>query len=392
MTPRTNLTQHLADSLVHGGDERKIWDAKLRGFHIRVNRTSASYAFSYRTKDGDQRSIKLGPVGHGVKVEAMRSQAANHNGQVALGKDPSAERKTERSSVTMDELFKEYLEKHARIRKRPRSVAEDERNWRIHLRPLFGRMTIAKVSKRDLDRLVANMKERPGAANRCVALLSKMFSLAVRWGYRPDNPSLGVTRYPENMRETYLTPEQARTLEDVLANERDRGAAYAIQLLLFTGARLSEVLHAKWDQFDLTPGSAMWVIPPERVKGAVKVRAALRRPLSDEAASLLREWRRTASVVSLGLVFPSHKGPQEARHDLKSAWRRVRTAAGLASFRLHDLRHTYASAAINRGASLYNLSKALGHRDVRTTVRYAHLADQPIRETAEMVGAYIRGR
>ncbi len=291
----------------------------------------------------------------------------------------------------MSELFDEYLTKHARPRKKPRSIAEDERNWRVHLAPRFGRLLIDKVAKRDLDGFMGEMREKPGAANRCLALLSKMLSLAVEWDYRVDNPCRKVERYPENQLENFLTSDQASNLLAALDAEEDRGAAKAIELLLLTGARRSEVLHATWGQFDLGT-DPMWVVPRDIVKGRVRVKADLRRPLSLEATCLLRTWHAEADVVSLTWVFPSTRDPSKARSDLKDAWHRVRSAAGIPDLRIHDLRHSFASAAVNSGASLYAVGRALGHRDVRTTQRYAHLTDEGVRATADAVGRFASRR
>lgn len=389
MANTQKLTQHFIDALQPNGSDQKIWDTQVPGFHVRIHPSGRrTYAFYYRLRTGEQRNITLGKATEGVKLEAMRRKARELLVAVQNGDDPSALRRSERKAQRMDELFNEYLERHARPRKRPRSIAEDERNWRVHIAPKFSSMMIDKVSKRDLDAFMANMSGKRGAANRCLALLSKMMSLAVEWDYRPDNPCKKVERYAENQVEAFLTPQQATRLFEVLDKEPDRGAAAAIELLFLTGARREEVLSATWSQFDLNEADPIWTIPAETLKGHVRRRIDLRRPLSAEAADLLQRWRRQPGVSSLHWVFPSSSDVGKRRADLKAAWQRVRQAAGLPTLRLHDLRHSFASAAINSGASLFAVGKALGHRDARTTQRYAHLSDQAVRDTAAAVGRF----
>jgi len=382
---RIKITERSAADLEVNGSDYKAFDTQVPGFHIRVQPSGIrSYAVFYRNADGQQRTKTLGRVGV-MKAEKARSEALDLLRAVRDGADPSAERKAKKAVVTMTDLFVDYLEKHARVKKGVRSVAEDECLWRLHLRPVFAEMRVDAVGLRDLDGFMASMKGKQGAANRAMALMSKMMSLAVAWDLRTDNPVKRVERFPENRKERFLTPEEGQRLLTALDADHDRCGATAIKLLLLTGARRGEVLRATWSQFHLTGDDPLWVIPNEHLKGAVRVRSDLRRPLSDEAADTLREWRKAAGVTSLTWVFPNAADPSRSRPDLKSTWNRVRQKAGLRGVRLHDLRHTYASLAVHAGHSLHVIGKALGHRDVRTTERYAHVQDSSLRSLAANV-------
>lgn len=362
-----------------------MFDTQLPGFHVRVQPTGRkSYSVFYRNGDGRQRTVTLGRV-ELIKAEQARVQARQLLVDVQNGSDPSQARRDRRAVVSVSDLWEDYLTLYARLRKKPSSVKNDEVLWRLHLQPAFGQHRVDAIKLRDLTVFHSSMGNRKGAANRALALLSKMMSLAVEWELRSDNPCKRVVRFPENRKERFLTVEEAGRLNAVLARDLDRGGAAAIRFLLLTGARRSEVLNATWQQFDLTEGEAVWVVPKEQLKGATRVRCDLRRPLSNEAASLLRDWKRDSAVTSLTLVFPSRTQPSKARSDLKDIWHRVRQQAGLPGVRLHDLRHSFASAAINAGASLHLVGKALGHRDVRTTERYAHVEDQSLRSVAQRV-------
>jgi integrase len=391
-TTTTKLTERSVAELKATGRDYKVFDAQVPGFHVRVHPSGLrTFAVFYRNTDGRQRTKTLGRVGV-LKAEKARTLALDLLGQVREGRDPSAERKERKPVTTMADLFAEYLEKHARPKKARRSVAEDECLWRLHLEPALGDLKLDRIGQRDLDGFMAKMKPKPGAANRSMALISKMMSLAVAWKLRADNPAATVDRYPENRKERFLSTDEAERVLQALDADQDRSGATAIKLLLLTGARRSEVLHATWSQFDLNEAAPLWIVPREHLKGAVRVRSDLRRPLSLEAARLLRDWRSQAAVTSLMWVFPNAEDASRPKHDLKRVWNRVRSAASVKDVRLHDLRHSYASFAVRAGHSLHVIGKALGHRDLRTTERYAHVLDESLRDLATNVSNAIGGR
>ncbi len=379
------LTERVVNDLVPSSVDVKVFDTKLPGFHVRVSpRGTKTYSLFYRNADGRQRTIKIGRAAT-MKCEQARERAMALLVDVQEGRDPSAARRIERSVVTMEDLYADYLAKHARVKKRASSVKMDEILWRLHLAPSLAELPVAEVGRRALDSLMASMSGKRGAANRAMALLSKMMALAVAWELRPDNPCRGVDRYEEVRKERFLTPAEVLRLNDALEEEADLGASNAIRLLLLTGARRSEVLLAEWGQFDLDSAIPIWTVPRFNHKGGGRTRSDLRRPLSDEVANLLRRWKASCPVVSLRWVFPSPRDATKPRADLNSVWKRVRKKAGLPEVRLHDLRHSFASAAVNQGASLFSIGKNLGHADVRTTERYAHLMDDSIRDVAQSV-------
>lgn len=385
MVRKFKLTERSVADLKATGADYKAFDTLLPGFHVRVLPSGVkSYALFYRNADGKQRTLSLGRANL-LKAEKARQLAQSRLVEVHGGRDPSQERRAERVVVTMQDLFEDYLVKHARVRKKPRSVQGDEILWRLHLGPFLKDMRVDRLGLKDLHGLMAKMVDRKGAANRSMALLSKMMTLAIAWGLRPDNPCKRVERYPENRMERFLTAAEVARLRASLDVEEDKVGTSAIRFLLLTGARRSEVLKATWSQFDLSGPSPLWIVPQEHNKGATRVRRDLRRPLSDEAASLLTSLRTSSSVTSIQWVFPSRRDPSKCRADLKKLWDRVRIRAGIPDVRIHDLRHSFASAAINSGASLHMIGKALGHADVRTTERYAHVLDGSVRDVAESV-------
>jgi integrase len=222
----------------------------------------------------------------------------------------------------------------------------------------------------------------PYQANRTVALLSRLFNLSIRWGWRAENPAKGIERNQETKRHRYLSPEELARLAKALAEHSDRQAANVFRLLLLTGARRSEVLAAKWADLEL--GAGVWTKP-----GATTKQKTLHRvPLSAPARQLLAGQYRDRGE-SEEYVFPGRLGRH--RVELKGNWAAICKAAQLTDLRIHDLRHSYASQLVSAGFSLPVIGALLGHTQPSTTHRYAHLHDDPLRVATERVGAMLAG-
>ena len=242
-------------------------------------------------------------------------------------------------------------------------------------------MKVADVTYRDVDALHRSRKRTPYRGNRVLALLSKMFALAIRWHMRADNPVKGVERFPEEKRRRYLSPAELGRLATALDEYQHQQSANAIRLLLLTGARVGEVLGATWDQLEL--GRGTWTKPGAMTKQKTEHQV----PLSAPTRQLLARMKETATSEH---VFPGKAtgGPQR---EIKRAWSTIRKTADLEGARLHDLRHTYAAILASAGQSLPVIGALLGHTQPATTARYAHLYDDPLREATERVGAVVTG-
>jgi integrase len=245
--------------------------------------------------------------------------------------------------------------------------------------PRLGSRKVEAVQSRDILALHVSMKDTPYQANRVLALLSKMFSLAVSWGWRSDNPVKGIERYHEERRERWLRDEELSRLLSALSAHPNQRAANAVRFQLLTGARIGEVLCARWSDIDFERG--VWVKPSHHTKQ----KRTEHLPLSAPALALLADMRKRVDVGQLYL-FPG-RTPDKPLQGIKRFWRGIIEQVGLEHYRLHDNRHTHASHLVSSGLSLEIVGRLLGHTNPLTTKRYAHLADDPLRAAAERFGS-----
>ena len=375
------------------GGNRITYDAEVKGFGVRVTaQGTKSFVLNYRTRSGRERCYTIGAF-PSWSVSAAREEASRLKDQIRInGLDPLRDIEAERGAPTVADLAARYIEEHLPS-KRPSSQSEDRAMIDRLVLPELKHFKVAEVDFADIAALHRKITKagRPVRANRVLALLSKMFSLSVLWKMRPDNPCKGVKRNAEEGRERYLEPKEIARLMKALVNHEDREAANAVMLALLTGARRAEILRATWDQFDLDKGT--WTKPSAHTKQKRPHRV----PLSREALHLLTKMRGDGAERHL---FPGRINPG-GRVDIRRPWEQVCMAAGLANLgtdgrikptiRFHDLRHSYASMLVGSGLSLPIIGKLLGHTQAQTTLRYAHLADDPLREATERVGKLVSG-
>jgi integrase len=395
-TTRMRLSKTVVDGLRAGRQRRTVWDRELPRFGLRVTPNGAkTYVLKYRIIGGRQRFHTIGRHGAPWAPDAARKEALRVLGAVAQGGDPAAVKGASRDAPTVATLCDRFLAEHAGPKLKPTTTAEYRKTIASIIQPKLGLYRIADVTRADLARLHHTLRATPSHANRALALCSKMFNLAEAWGLRPDgtNPARHVEKFRERKRERYLTTEELARLGAVLETaERDGKvipkegadavavspfALAAIRLLLFTGARRGEVLALKWEYIDTDRGTARL---PDSKTGAKTL------SLNAPALAVLARLPRLAGTP---YVFPSltRDGGHLVRvHD---AWDAIRTAAGLDDVRPHDLRHSHASIGVSAGVSLPIVGKLLGHTVAQTTLRYAHVAPDPVREASELIGARL---
>lgn len=397
------LTNAFIKSLQTTGKDHFEWDDEIKGFGLRISKTGTkTFVFQYRVgggRNGTLRRPRIGRFGSLTPMQA-REIARAWAAEIAQGGDPSADRQSKRAEPRMGELFDRYVNEYARAHKKPRSVKEDERLIKLHLKAAYGKRKVSELSREQVLALHNQLRETPYQANRVLALTSKILNLCEMWGLRPDgtNPCRHVKKFKEEKRERFLSPVELARLGDILAKaerfelldetgERvwvNPAAIHAIRLLILTGARCGEVLDLKWDMIDWERGCA-------HLEDSKTGRRALYLPAP--ALSLLSNIAREEDAVYVipgGYATGHRKGKgDKPLTNIKDPWRTIRTHAGLEDVRLHDLRHSFASVGVANGLSLPIIGKLLGHRETATTARYAHLSDDPIRSAVNTIGGRV---
>lgn len=249
------------------------YDSDVRGFGIRITSKGArSFVLNYCFQ-GRERRYTIGAF-PAWGTSAARKRAGELRQHIDAGHDPLQKRQAELAAPTVSDLCKRYLETHV-PRKRPSSQKNDKSLIERVIRPQLGTVKVAAVRYADIEALHRKLAATPYQANRLLALVSKMFSLAIRWGWTASNPTQGVERYPEDRRERFLSPSELERLWQILALYEDQDVADAVRLLVLTGARRGEVLSARWDQIDLSNG--VWTKPSSHTKQKKLHRAPLSR-------------------------------------------------------------------------------------------------------------------
>jgi integrase len=351
-------------------------DGEVPGFGMRVTSAGGiAFVLDYRL-DGRNRRGTLGRWPE-WSASVAREEAIERRRLVSRGIDPFEE-----NIETLEQLADDYIKMHAEVKKSARAALKDRQMLDRLILPEFGKQTrIDKITTKKIEALHISMKATPYQANRVLALLSKMFSLAVKWKSLPENPCKGIEKFPENPRERYLHKDELKRLVVALDAFPDRNIASAIALMMLTGCRKTEALRAEWNQFDLEQG--VWTKPSHHTKQ----KRVHRVPLNAAAVELLKGIHRIRDKEN-PYVFPGRVEGQPLQ-DIKKAWEAIRQAALVPDLRMHDLRHSYASMLASQNLSLPIIGQLLGHTQAQTTKRYAHLLDEPLKEATNLVGQLV---
>lgn len=339
-------------------------DPTIRGLQVRATPSGKKvFMLYYRTKAGKERRPKLGEYGS-ITLSQARDAARTMLAAIAVGKDPMADREKEQAEPTIADLWTRY-EAAVVSRRKARTQESYKTAYRLHIEPKLGRKRLSEIRPFTVDDLRDGMADKPYQANRVLAVLSAMFNYAIkRMEWAGNNPVRGSERFAEVKRKRYMTAEEvARVAELLIAEEKENLFTSAfIQLLIMTGARKGEIAAAKWDQIR---GNMIFL--PDSKTGEKEIY------LSPQALDVLAKLPRTNGTLT-GISHP------------KKLWDKIRTEAGCPDLRIHDLRHSFASAGLAAGLSLAQIGGLLGHKSTQTTHRYAHLVEEAGVAAATTVG------
>jgi integrase len=370
-----------------GRSNRIFYDAgedALPGFGLRVTaRGAKSFILNYRHR-GRERRMTIGQWPTWTALKA-RIRAAELRRLIDSGVDPLQAKEERRAAPRMGDLLDRYMAEHAEVHKKPRSVADDRylihgshkgttRRFQGLVGQHFANMHVDEIEAEDVRKFHLGLKDTPTRGNRALALLSKVFSLAEQWSYRPQNtnPCKGVKKYTEKARDRHLNGDELARLGRALASgTEDARAIAAVRLLLFTGMRVGELLGLRWSEIDIKYGVAR---------------------LSDaKAGSRDVQLPAPALAVIAGLSLSDPKAaviglPYDRLH---SAWQRICKAAELENARLHDCRHTMGTYAGAAGFNAFLVKQLLGHKTLAMTDRYVGKHVNPLREASQRIAQQL---
>jgi integrase len=405
--PHGRISKRSVDALScpAGKDRVFLWDDALAGFGVCAFPSGKKvYVAQYRHARCSHRA-NLGEHGR-LTPDEGRGEAKKLLGDVARGLDPVGQRRAARAVPLFREAATEFMRTHIAAKRKPRTLESYETLLRLYILPAIGSMPLTQIRRANISKMHSGAR-RPGAANRALTVVSSIWNWAARQHEDldlPPNPAMGIERNPEEGHERFLSGDELARLGDVLSKAETAGLPYsvddtkaeakhapkpenrvrtldpfsvaAIRLLLFTGARLREILHAKWDYVDFERGLLNLPTSKTGRKSIFLSAAAL-----DVLATLPR-------LEGNDFIVPGAKDARP-RADLKRPWEAITQTAGLEGLRLHDLRHSFASVGAGGGLGLPIIGKLLGHATLAMTAKYAHLDNDPMRRAVNQIGTTI---
>jgi integrase len=374
------ITDKLIRDMPNPKEGQKIErDTTVVGFGVRKTASGhTAFVFNYTLRGRDRRmTIGQYPA---WSVAAARQAAAKLRLRVDAGDDPLEEQQVARAEYTLAQLWDRYDK--LVVPRKAESTQKDERSlWKRLILPKLGRRRLSHIRPSDVDAFhLAVSATTPVQANRCIASIRHAFNMAIRWELASFNPVTGIKKNSEPPRQRYLDDLERARFVAALDERQDTPSVLALHFLLLTGARRGEVLKARWEQIDFVQEA--WIKPSAHTKQ----RRLHRVPLSKSAMNILGRARRLSNG---DYIFPGRSG--EALTEIKKTFSAVCREAGIEGLRIHDLRHSYASALVSRGTSLPIIGGLLGHTQVSTTARYSHLADDAMRQATNLLNTVSVG-
>lgn len=351
-------------------------DTEVVGLKLAVSKSGRMYFWHRYRFRGRKRMIKLGEY---PSVSVVQARQMVHDNKNMLGRDldPADERNRRRSVPTLSEFATEEYLPYAKQHKR--SWADDESKLRREIGKMLGKIPLTDITTRDVMNLHAAIYKKCSAAtaNRYLALLSRLFSLAIQWGHLERNPVKGVKKYKEaGPRYRYLSGDELSRFISVLNSTSSKLTANALKLLLLTGVRKMELFSLRWSEVDLANASIR-LLHTKNGRSRVVV-------LNSHALDIMKSIHAEAEP-GCPWVFPARSGDGHLI-DIRKALKRAMEQANLVDLRPHDLRRSFASLAVNAGVDIYQIKDLLGHSSVAVTQRaYAHLQQSTLRSASEVV-------
>ena len=383
---RQTLSRRIVDALPVTDRETVYWDREVPGFGVRVHPSGSKVYMVHKRSAGKSRRVTIGQ--HKVwSLDDARREAGEIIARLRKGDKPGRPGADSpfATGPTIGELAEQYMTDHVAVRCKPTTARSCRHILDKFLLPEFGTRRLGEITPNQVATLHYRLRETPIMANQVISLLSRLFHEAAASGEAPagGNPCRFIKKYPTRSRERFLSEQEFERLGAVLrevesAHRISTSAAAALRLLMLTGCRRNEILTLRWEYVDLEHDEL-------RLRDAKTGARAV--PLSPTARRVVTELSRRADNP---WVFAGRE-PGTRMANLNASWQVVRTEAGLEDVRIHDLRHSFASRALALGESLPMIGKLLGHRQVQTTARYAHLARHSVKAAARRIEDSLAG-
>ena len=374
--PKVDLTNSFAANAgCEVGKKKTDWyDRTVTGFVLECRCTGGkTYYLRYPDPAGRQRQIKIGRY-EDIPFAPAKKRAVQLRSEAIVGGDPAA-KKAEAKAIP---LYRELSAMHlADAKLHQRSYATTEMYVRRHIIPKWGKVRLTDIDSRAIAQWLADKLAEglaPATVEKIRAILSRSFELGGRWGIpgAEKNPVRGVAKQRfENARQRFLSRDEGVRLRDAVAQSQNPQLGPIVGLLLLTGARLRELLDARWEHVDVV--GRRWLIPTSKTGRSRHV------PLSAAALAIIEALPRFQTCPWL-VPNPETLKPYVS---IKHGWQRAIKVAKLPGLRIHDLRHSAASFMVNSGVDLFAVGKVLGHASYQSTQRYAHLANDTLLAAVE---------
>lgn len=373
------LTKKIIDASASQSKDYIVWDSDIKGFGCRIYPSGIkTYVFFYRHPKKRQKvGLKIGKHGN-VTPDGAREIAQGWAGDVARGIDPKEYKQEQtQQSLTIREFSQIYLEKCASVQNKPKTF-KDYQGWlRRDILPRLGSKKLTDVTRQDIYDFHRSISKKT-TANRCLAVLSKMYSFAKELNYyEKENPFFRFKKHKENKIGRILNTQEFTDLNRVLNYQEmlrftTPYVISAIRMLIYTGCRKNEILTLKWEDVHLEKD----YIHVKDSKTGEKIV-----PLNKFSKSVLESLKKQPDNP---YIFCGAK-PGTHLTDIKKTWYKIRGMIGIENVRMHDLRHTFASMAIDTELDIFGISKLLGHKDIKTTMNYIHLIRASLVRSAKIV-------
>lgn len=380
------LTKRFVEATIVKDKPYFIFDEFIPGFCLRVSQKGKRHYYFQYMKNKVRKRVFIGQ--HGVITsEQAREEAISKLNDVKTGKDPHLDNTNKKSEPLVGDVASRFVDEYVKLYCKSKTQKEYIRYLNCNILPFLKNIKISDLTHADVASLHASLQKTPCSANHCITTLSKLCNLAEKWGLRNSgsNPCKHVEKFSIKSRERYLTKEETKKLGIVLDEvkqypDENLAAAYCIQLLLLTGCRLGEIQTLKWDYIDY---DNELIKLPDSKTGAKTVY------VGDAVIHLLKEIKNHHRRPKDNPYVIWGRNPGAYLNNMQKPWKRFRKLAGLDDVRMHDLRHSFASFAINRGMSLPTIGKLLGHAKPQTTARYAHFMAKTMKEAANTITSEV---